>query len=445
MIRIQKMVLALFLTGIVFSGIPSKTTAADQQKLQLRIDRAQAGETITLPPGTYEGPLVITKPLRLEAEQDNTVVLTNNSDQPALHIDTDNVAVVGLHIRDDAIKQAPSVLVTGDRVLLEQLDIRTGSYGIVMQDANEGQVLENTIAWSLLEEGEAVKMSNKGNGIDLYNAHRNRLTGNIIKRVHDGIYLENSDENMVIGNHIELSRYGVHCMYTKGTIIRENSSHMNITGAMVMATQDVEVVNNTFTKQNENVNSQGILLYDAHNTLIRENLVEGNRVGLFVEESANNRIESNEVIDNFIGIQLLGSELNAINGNLFSGNVADAQAQNSTNNDITGNFWDSFRGIDTDGDGKSDISYGINPFFQGLIKKRPAFQLFFQSPGMMFLESLYQSKQSLWTTDYSPLMVPPVSTRLDDKGSSGVQTGLIGMLLSSSTISLLLAARRRKI
>ena len=97
-------------------------------------------------------------------------------------------------------------------------------------------------------------------------------------------------------------------------------------------------------KQSENVNSQGILLFDAHATTVRHNLVEGNRVGLYIEEeSTGNRLESNGVSDNFIGIQLIGASNNTITGNRFSGNVADAQAQNSTDNEIMGNFWDSFR------------------------------------------------------------------------------------------------------
>ncbi|WP_232016280.1 right-handed parallel beta-helix repeat-containing protein [Paenibacillus baekrokdamisoli] len=438
--------LATLLMGILFGGTPCLAKAEMESfNLQGIIDRAEPGETIIVPPGNYEGPLIISKTLRLEAEHEGSVTLLNSGKGAALQIESDHVTVTGLEIMDELVKEKPSVLVTGDGVLLERLHIHTGSYGIKMQNADDGDVRNNTIEWSSLESRQAIKMADKGNGIDLYNAHRNRITENIIKRVHDGIYLENSDENTIIGNRIENSRYGVHCMYTKGTVIRENIGQMNITGAMVMTVRDVEVVNNTFMKQSENVNSQGILLYDAHFTTVRNNRLEGNRVGLYIEQSANNRIENNGVTDNFIGIQLLESIQNTIRGNRFSGNVSDALAKNSTGNDITGNFWDSFRGIDADGDGRSDIVYAINPFFQGLIQKRPAFQLFFQSPGMVFLESLYQSERSKWTKDISPLMAPPASTRLYEQSASGIKTGLIGILLLGSTCIILLLTRRRKI
>lgn len=97
--------------------------------------------------------------------------------------------------------------------------------------------------------------------------------------MHDGVYMENSDRNIVEGNRFERLRYGVHCMYTVGTIIRDNMGEYNITGAMIMAVRDVEVSANRFAKQNENVNSQGILLFDAVDSIIRDNVTEGNRVG----------------------------------------------------------------------------------------------------------------------------------------------------------------------
>ncbi|GIQ65953.1 hypothetical protein PACILC2_45210 [Paenibacillus cisolokensis] len=421
--------------------LPSGQARAEEEALDLQtvLDQAKPGETIDLQPGTYEGPITINKPLTLRPEREGEVILRNGSLQPAISISADQTTVAGLHIIDEAVKEAPTVLVTGDRVVLEGLQIRTGADGIVVRDADEGVVTRTTIDWA----AEGVRMADKGNGIDLFNAHRWRMLDNTIRDVHDGIYMESSDNASVSGNVIERSRYGVHCMYTKGTMIERNVGMLNVTGAMVMTARQVSVTGNTFAKQSENVNSQGILLYDAHETIVADNTVDGNRVGLYVEQSTGNRLENNRISYNFIGIQLLESHENTITANQFFGNVADAQARGSESNALSGNYWDSFRGIDADGDGKSDISYAINPFFQGMTQKRPAFQLFFQSPGMVFLEGLYQTERDRWSTDSAPLMAPPDGGLQIGAMDGGSETGVAGFVLLGCSSLLFYRMRRR--
>ncbi|WP_141501113.1 right-handed parallel beta-helix repeat-containing protein [Paenibacillus luteus] len=404
---IQKLMYAFILLAIsTLIGVGIVKAEGTPSPLQVLINEAHVGDTLHIPAGTYKGPIVIDKPLQLVAESGAGATISNTSNEPALQIKANNVSIIGLTILDETIKKQPAILVQANDVLLDDLQIRTGSFGIIMRKANNGKVLNTTIDWAGVVQDRPLKLSDKGNGIDLYDSHGNYFAGNTISSMHDGIYMENSDRNLIEDNQFELLRYGVHCMYTKGTVIRNNIGNLNITGAMIMAVRDVEVSGNQFTKQSENVNSQGILLFDAHHTIISGNHVEGNRVGLYVEQSTKNKIVDNAVIGNFIGIQLLDAEDNDIQENQFVGNVASAEARNSIGNLLESNYWDSFQGIDTDGDGKSETTYAINPFFQSLVKARPAFQLFFQSPGMVFLEDLYQSDRQSWSTDTSPLMQP---------------------------------------
>lgn len=439
--------------GIVFAAVAAagclalNTTAVyakaePKTSLQQRIDEATSGAVVIIPSGTYEGPIRIDRPLTLKAEKDGTVTLFNAADQPAISIDADHVQVKGITIIDQSVKPSPSVLVTGHQVLLDGLSIQTVSYGIMMIDANNGTVLNSVIEWGAEQSQPFI---NKGNGIDLYNAHRVLLEGNTIIGMFDGIYLENSDDTTVLNNLLEHNRYGVHSMYTEGTVIRGNRGTMNNTGAMVMVVRNVELAGNTFTKQNENVNSQGILLFDAHDSTIIDNIVEGNRVGLYIERSTNNRLERNEITNNFIGIQLLASEQNIITENQFVGNVSDALTRDSANNEISGNYWDAFAGIDADGDGRSDIAYAMNPFFQSLIQKRPAFQIFFQNPGIGFLEGLYESNARDWTTDRLPLMEPPQVMHKDSANASERMSIIMSTLFLTITVGIILASWRSRI
>jgi nitrous oxidase accessory protein len=433
--------LALLLAaGVLAAAQGVVAEAAASSPLQERISKAQPGETIVLEPGIYEGPVAIDRPLTLRADREGASVIRNTSQDTALSITAENVAVIGLRIEDEMLKEAPTVLVRGRNARLEGLSILTGADGIAIRDAEGVHVSGTVVEWA----PEGVPTADKGNGIDLYHAHQAVLTGNVIRNVHDGIYIENSDGTIVTENRIESSRYGIHCMYTKGTVIRDNDGDRNVTGAMVMAARHTEVSGNTFTKQSENVHSQGILLFDTHESKVMENRIEGNRVGLYVELSTNNVFERNSILNNYIGLQLLESENNSLTENLFAGNVANAAAKDSQNNNLSGNFWDAFRGLDTDGDGRSDISYAINPFFQGLSGKRPAFQLFFQSPGMVFLEGLYQADKSTWALDDSPLMKQPEKLRQQTAAGDVRQTGLAGLLLAAMAATILIWARRKR-
>lgn len=436
-------ILVCALISILMGGSSIKADGSTKS-LQELINEAHTGDTIVIPVGNYNGPIIIDKSLKLENRSEAEVIIRNTTSKPAVQITADNVSLVGLTIIDETVSKQSAILVQGNGVLLDQLQIRTGSFGIKMRKANNGEVRNTSIVWIGRIADRPVKLSDKGNGIDLYESNGNRFIGNSITAMHDGIYMENSDENVIESNTFELLRYGVHCMYTKGTIIRNNIGMLNITGAMIMAVRDVEVTDNQFTKQNENVNSQGILLFDAHQTVIRNNHVEGNRVGLYVEQSTQNKIEGNSVIGNFIGIQMLEADKNDLTGNQFVGNVANAEAKNSVDNVVAGNYWDSFQGIDADGDGNSDIKYAINPFFQSLIKARPGFQLFFQSPGMVFLESLYQSESKVWTTDESPLMEPSQELRFIAPSLTLVHTAWIGAILLCLAIYFIYLGVRRK-
>lgn len=432
---------ALLALLVVLAMMHGSSARAEDELMGLQeiVDQANPGATLVLKPGTYQGPVVVNKPLTIRTEGEGNVELMNTSRLPALTIDADGITVTGLHITDGMVKETPTVLVRGHRAVLNGLYIRTGGDGIAVRDADEGLVTNTTIDWA----AEGVRLADKGNGVDVFNGHRWRFMDNTIRDVHDGIYLENSDDTRVTGNRIERSRYGIHCMYTNRTVIEQNEGSLNVTGAMVMTARQVSVIGNSFSKQSENVNSQGILLYDTHDSILADNTVDGNRVGLYVELSTGNRLENNEVRYNFVGIQLLDSSSNSIAHNRFTGNVADAQARSSEDNRIIENYWDNFRGIDANGDGNSDISYAINPLFQELTKKRPAFQLFFQSPGMVFLEGLYQSDRDRWTTDAAPLMTPPMSENQIGDAEGRTLTGIAGLVLLGCTGTLFFWMRRR--
>ncbi|WP_165452179.1 right-handed parallel beta-helix repeat-containing protein [Paenibacillus thalictri] len=418
--------------------------AGHGRSLQQLIDGTPAGGTLVLPEGEYEGTAAIRKPLTIRGTSD-VRISGGGSDKPVIAIEASGVRLENLQISQMSKAETAAVLITAERTVIDSLRIDTRSFGIMLRDSGHNEIVNSVIRWQASPaKANQAKLSDKRNGIDLFNSHDNRIYGNSISTMNDGIYLENSHRNTVENNRIDHSRYGVHCMYTDGTIVRGNIGSFNVTGAMVMGVKDAIVSGNTFTKQSENVNSQGLLLFDVQTSLIEDNKVEGNRVGFYIEQSQRNEIRHNEVLQNFVGIQLLESEGNRFQENRFTGNVIESEASESSANLFISNIWDSFQGIDTDGDGVSNTAYAMNPFFQKLTSATPAYQLFFHSPGMLFLESMFTAGKEEWTVDKTPLM------RSGDKPSAARTQETLTMLcaallltVSSITTIIYLGVRRK--
>jgi len=408
------------------------SSSIDQvNSLQAIIDQLDAGDAIELPPGTYAGPATIDKKVSIRGNSE--VTLLNPSGAPAISILSDGVHLANIQIKNNASgDQSPAILVKSYQVTLEDLTIQTSGYGIILRDADRAILQNNTITWI---KPEANKPKQKGNGIDLYNSNGTLIKNNHITGVRDAIYLEKSRNARIQGNKLSRTRYGIHCMYIDGSSVIDNEGQYNITGAMVMGVKNVVVSGNVFRRQSQNVHSQGILLYDVQSSSINKNVVEGNRVGIYMEQSSENELSNNAVLRNFIGIQLINSNSNQFDRNEFIANVIEAEAADSQKNEMMGNYWDSFQGLDLNHDGTSEIPYAINPFYQLLVTQTPAYQLFFQSPGITFLSDMFTNGQEDWSTDSSPLMKADFSQRVSTESAKGSADVLaIGLLLLCTAI-----------
>jgi len=413
--------------------------------LQERLDQAEPGSTVKVEAGTYTGPLRLAKPIRLVAE--GKVVLTNPEagESPVLSVETDGAVVSGLTVEDHRENpDSVAVAVKGSGNSLTGLTIRTWGFGIRLKEAHRNKLTELTIeglteAATGKEEDEA----ERGNGIDLWGSHNNVISHNRISNMFDGIYIESSEENLVERNSVTGSRYGYHLMFAKDVTVRENEGIRNVTGAMIMSDKGSKVHRNNFAKQSENATAQGILLFDVAGAVIAENRVEGNRVGLFAQGISDTRIEKNLFLRNFTGLQMSQAERNDIMGNHFMANVVQAQATADASNRVESNFWDDHQGLDLKGEGYSDLSYTVNPFFLALTERVPAYQIFFQNPGMALLEGLFRSRGEEAMTDAAPLM-SPVLMENEEQSEGGAGTLAVGAgLLAVSVFIMILGGRKR--
>ncbi|MFB9274306.1 right-handed parallel beta-helix repeat-containing protein [Cohnella cellulosilytica] len=428
---------ALLLAGIGWPGPAAAAEPAVQAvPLQPILDQAEPGSELVLAAGDYAGPAVVDKTLTIRAESGATLYGLDGA--AALTVRAPRSELRGIRVVGADSDKLAAVAVEADDVVIRDSVIESSGFGISLRGADRAVISGNVVHSA---EAAAVRgaTARTGNGIDLYESHEARIEHNEVFDMKDGIYLEKSHRAIVEENRIYRSRYGIHCMYTDGTIVRRNEGEYNVTGAMVMGVRDAVVTDNSFRKQSENVHSQGLLLFDVQTSLIERNTFEGNRVGIYMELSSNNRLANNEVLRNFVGIQFLESSDNSFASNVFLSNVIEAQATDSAGNRMENNYWDAAQSLDADGDGIGDLAYAINPFFERAVDRAPAFQLFFQSPGMTFLSGLFTSDKSEWSEDIAPLMEPP-----EGAGAGGAsrlaadrdpEVGWIGFVLTLAAVS----------
>lgn len=419
--------------------------------LQSLIDNTLPGETLSLAPGTYAGPVQIQKSITITTN--GSVYLRSDSDdiEPIIAIHASHVKLSGLHIVDERRLPLSAVItIEGDHNELKQLKIQTRGSGIQLSNADFNTLQQLTIEGLLKDTmdygSHDDRPARKGNGIDLSQSSNNELTNNVISNMFDGIYVENSDANLIHSNEVTHSRYGYHLMFSDDNMLTQNRGTHNVTGAMVMGVKRTTVSENVFIKQTESVSAQGLLLFDSYQTVVEHNQIQGNRVGIYVESASDNQINDNEVSRNFIGLQLLDAEGNTFHNNTFVANVIQAQASHSANNAVRANYWDDAQSIDLTGAGYSAIPYRVNPFFLTLTEATPPFQVFFGSPGMQFFEDLFYYPTEAWLQDDEPLMKPNVSlSNGDEDEPHEYNSGLIGgLLILSSTFIILMSGVKRK-
>lgn len=93
------MFFSLFLIITAYSGSASANTTSKAIPLQPIINAAQIGDSITLAPGTYLGPVQIDKRLTISGEGRATLLNSSPDAEVAVMIQADGVKLQGLNIQ----------------------------------------------------------------------------------------------------------------------------------------------------------------------------------------------------------------------------------------------------------------------------------------------------------------------------------------------------------
>lgn len=384
------------LTAIAFVVAAAATHAATFD-LKAAIAEAAPGATIHVPAGTYDGPLVIEKPIVLLAE--SGAVIDGHGRDTVVRIKAEGTVVRGFIVRgsgDDLDKEHCGIWVAAPHCTVENNVLDDVLFGICAHQAAGTIIRGNTIG------GKELEQARRGDGIRLWYSADCVVEGNHVHDVRD-VVVWFSRHVRLAGNDVTRSRYGMHFMYCDDNTLEDNRLEENSVGVYLMNSRSLVLRRNTFAR-NRGISGYGVGLKDMDGVVAEDNRVVGNRLGIYIDSSPNaldvyNEFRRNRIAYNDVGVALLPMvKRNRFHDNAFDDNqeqVAVLGNGSLEGNAFTvagrGNFWSDYRGYDRDGDGLGDLPYRSQSFFENLMDRQPKLRLFVYSPAQQALEMTAQA------------------------------------------------------
>jgi len=411
-------------------------TAGD--RLREEIAAAASGATIAVPSGNYDGAFVVEKPLHLIGQPG--AVLHGNGQGNVLTVRAEDVEIAGLVIRGSGrnlSEDQAAIYINGARASIHDNRIFDMLHGIYVRHANQCRIVNNTIFGDGSVEdtvadpviaglkatdaasGEVCApidpQDRRGNGIHLWNSSGHLIEGNTISGTRDGVYFSFTRQTLTRRNHVSHVRYGLHYMYSDENRFEANRFSENAAGAALMFSKNLILRGNYFVS-NRSHRAYGLLLQSIDDSVIENNVIDGNTVGLFMENGNNDTIRGNRVSSNYVGLRVNESTDGCRFGeNQFVGNIhaLETSGQNQSNEWTIlgrGNFWDDADRLDLNRDGIADLPHREPDLFGVWRRTFPAIGLLSASPGERLLR-LIHSRLALVSlpgiTDLKPLTAPP--------------------------------------
>ncbi|MEN8213714.1 MAG: nitrous oxide reductase family maturation protein NosD [Pseudomonadota bacterium] len=409
-LRIRTGTAARILILLFLTGFPLLTSAAQYPPFQELVDAVKEGETLTPPPGTYAGPVVIDKPITIDGN--NQVTIDGGGKGTVILLDTDGATLKNLHLTNSGESHNDldsGVQIRGKFNVVKDNIIDDCLFGVDLQQSEHNIVRRNTIS-----SKTSFGLGQRGDSVRLWYSFYNKITDNDITGVRDMVVWYSAD-NTISGNTTSDSRYSLHFMYSRYNKVENNSYYNNAVGIFLMYSDGIVLRNNSIAHA-AGATGIGIGFKETSDLVL-----EGNRVlycasGLYIDVSpfqpdTTNRFSDNLIAYNGIGVRFLNDWTgNIFKHNQFIGNLTQVMVSGgkSANRNVwEGNYWSDYEGFDLDEDGVGDKPYELYAYADRIWRDLPYAQFFKGSPlleTLDFLERLAPfTEPDLLVRDKKPL------------------------------------------
>lgn len=380
-----------------------------QDDLQAVIETSEENDILILAENSeYQGPILIEHSLtligasgsRIQGNGKGRVIWVK-----APHVRLQQLEVSGsgfsLFDMDAAIyldRQAKGAVVFNNRII-------GNLFGIYVQGADHSLIAGNTVIGD-----DKLRMSERGNGIQIWNAPHTLIIDNHISMGRDGIYVTNSRFNRFAYNTFSELRFAIHYMYTEDSIVDHNYTEDSDAAYVLMFSDRLWVMNN----RSDQIKEHGILLNSVNFSYIAENDIHTGNKCVFIYASAYNAFRRNHFSDCNIGIHFTaGSENNHLRENAFISNQTQVKYVGTRYIEWSdfgrGNYWSDHASFDLNGDGIADTPYRPNSLMDGLLWKAPNAKILQNAPALQIIHWAQQQFPALHpggVQDSAPLMAP---------------------------------------
>ena len=346
----------------------------DYAKIQWAVDNATAGDTIIIRDGTYYENIVVNKKLTIKSENGSAFTkIDGNRSGNVIEIYYDSVKIEGLTITGGGsgikVKYGSLTIINnnisynsgsgiyGDfssNNLISNNNITYNEYGIDLgwyssnNLISNNSISNNSVGISLLDNNLISNNSISNNNLFGINVRSNNLIKNnkISYNRNSGLLLRGSS-NKVMNNTFINDGLDV----SPGSYNNEvENNSVNGRPLVYLENEEDEIVenagqiilvrcNNIAVRNSECVNTDaGILLLEANNCSITDNIFSHNHHGIRLLNNSNNiSIINNKISYNSIGISIFDSNKNSISKNNISYNGYGFYLERSNNISITNN------------------------------------------------------------------------------------------------------------
>jgi len=380
---------------------------------QALVDAAAPGDVLRPPPGSYAGPVVLTKPLTIEGG--GGVTIDSGDKGTVFSVQANHVVLRGIHLTGsgDSHDTDDSCLdVRGDHNVLENLVIDNCLFGIDLKQSNDNVLRKNTV------RSKPVELGVRGDGLRLWYSHRNLIESNQISDSRDMVAWYSND-NIYRRNVGTRSRYSIHFMFARDNLVEYNRFYDNAVGVYFMYTEG-GILRHNLISHATGATGMAIGFKEASNAVVEGNEIIYCAIGIGSDLSpfqpdSKMWVKNNRFAFNGIAVQFT-SELggNVMTDNIFEGNltnVVQAGRGKAGMNEWLGNFWDDYLGFDRNGDGMGDTPYELYAYADQIWIELPTARFFKTSPVMELLDFLERlapfSSPELTLKDPKPRFVKP--------------------------------------
>jgi nitrous oxidase accessory protein len=363
--------------------------AASAAPLQELIDATLAGGTLKLAPGSYVGPVRVTKPLTLDGGGKAAIVGPGRG--TVLSVAANGVTLRGLRISGsgeshDSIDAG--ILLEGADHRVEDNEIDDVLFGIHLKQVDRSRITGNRVTGKKLEQGM------RGDAIRLWYSRFNLIEGNRFSRARD-LTFANSPDNRIVGNQFTDGRYGMHIIFSPRLLIENNRLSDTGTGIVVLYSPDL-VLRGNHVAHALTGGGAGIVFKESSDALVENNQVLHCAVGLKVDAPPQSvgalMVKNNHFAHNIVGLFFYGEEGghrffdNRFENNLTT--VAISAPGAGSGNIWRGNTWDDYQGFDRNGDGIGDTPHEVYLFADRIWMETPMATFFRNSPVLELLDFL---------------------------------------------------------